>query len=408
MGLERLASREPPLDLRYSESDEKFRAELRAWLAQAVPSHGTAPGIHDWVARRAYDTAWQQKLFEAGYAGINWPREFGGRDLAATEQLVYYEEIARAGAPYIGVNFVGLLHGGPTLIAEGTDEQKQRHLPKILRGEEVWCQGFSEPGAGSDLASLSTRAVRDGDDYVVSGHKIWCSFGPVADYGEFLVRTDPDAPKHRGISWLIMPMESEGIEIRPLPTLMGESDFSEVFLDNVRVPVENRVGEENDGWRVTNVTLRFERGTAFASEMYNLQELLAKLTAFAKRSTRYEATAWEDAGLRRELGHLAAELDALWAMVKFSVCEAAKTGVPGLGASAMKLFYTELCQRINEIGMRLLGRAGLSRDELDDLPNAIIANKSLQSLSLTIAAGTSQIQRNIISERILGLPREPR
>ena len=236
--------------------------------------------------------------------------------------------------------------------------------------------------------------MRDGDDYVVSGHKIWCSFGPVADYGEFLVRTDPDAPKHRGISWLIMPMESEGIEIRPLPTLMGESDFSEIFLDNVRVPVENRVGEENDGWRVTNVTLRFERGTAFASEMYNLQELLAKLTAFAKRSTRYEATAWEDAGL--------------WAMVTFSVCEAAKTGVPGLGASAMKLFYTELCQRINEIGMRLLGRAGLSRDELDDLPNAIIANKSLQSLSLTIAAGTSQIQRNIISERILGLPREPR
>ena len=336
------------------------------------------------------------------------PREFGGRDLSATEQLIYYEEIARAEAPYIGVNFVGLLHGGPTLIAEGTPEQKARHLPKILRGEEVWCQGFSEPGSGSDLASLSTRAVRDGDHYIVNGHKIWCSFGPVAEYGEFLVRTNPDAPKHKGISWLIMPMKSEGIEVRPLPTLLGESDFSEVFLQDVRVPVENLVGEENDGWRVTNVTLRFERGTAFASEMYNLQELLAKLTAFAKRAPRGESSAWDDGGVRRELGHLAAELDALWAMVKLSVCEAEETGMPGVGASAVKLYYTELCQRINEVGMRLLGRAGLSRDPLGDRPNPIIATKSLQSLSLTIAAGSSQIQRNIISERILGLPREPR
>jgi alkylation response protein AidB-like acyl-CoA dehydrogenase len=396
------------LDLRYSESDEKFRAELRAWLAEAVPAFGPPPGIHDWAARRLYDTGWQQKLFEAGYAGINWPREFGGRDLSATEQLVYYEEIARAGAPYIGVNFVGLLHGGPTLIAEGSAEQKARHLPRILRGEEVWCQGFSEPSAGSDLAALQTRAVRDGDDYVVSGHKIWCSFGPVADFGEFLVRTDPDAPKHRGISWLILPMDLPGIEIRPLPTLMGESDFSEVFLDNVRVPARNRVGAENDGWRITNVTLRFERGTAFASEMINLQQTLAKLTAFAKRVTSDGVRAWDDADLRRRLGHLAAELDALWAMVKLSVCEAEAAGIPGVGASAVKLFYTELNQRINEVGMRLLGRAGLCRDEIEDMPNALIAGRSLQSLSLTIAAGTSQIQRNIISERILGLPREPR
>ncbi len=396
------------MDLRYSESDETFRAELREWLAEAVPAHGPAPDLDDWSARRDYDTGWQKKLFAAGYAGINWPREFGGRDLSATEQLIYYEEIARAEAPYIGVNFVGLLHGGPTLIAEGTPEQKARHLPKILRGEEVWCQGFSEPGSGSDLASLSTRAVRDGDHYIVNGHKIWCSFGPVAEYGEFLVRTNPDAPKHKGISWLIMPMKSEGIEVRPLPTLLGESDFSEVFLQDVRVPVENLVGEENDGWRVTNVTLRFERGTAFASEMYNLQELLAKLTAFAKRAPRGETSAWDDGGVRRELGHLAAELDALWAMVKLSVCEAEETGMPGVGASAVKLYYTELCQRINEVGMRLLGRAGLSRDPLGDRPNPIIATKSLQSLSLTIAAGSSQIQRNIISERILGLPREPR
>jgi alkylation response protein AidB-like acyl-CoA dehydrogenase len=397
------------VDLRYSASDEAFRKELRAWLADAVPAHGAEPNEWtDWEARCEYDQSWQRKLYEAGYAGINWPKEYGGRDASLTEQLVYYEEIARAGAPYIGVNFVGMLHGGPTLIAEGTAEQKARHVPQILKGEQVWCQGFSEPGAGSDLASLQTRAVRDGGCYRVSGHKIWTSYAQVADYCELLVRTNPDAPKHKGITWLIMPMDAPGIEIRPLPTLMGEGEFSEVFLEDVRVPVEGRVGEENDGWRVTNVTLRFERGTAFASEMYQLQEFLGELVALARRVTRHGAAAWDDRALRREVGHLQAELDALWAMVKLSVSETAKTGVPGLGASAIKLFYTELYQRICDLGMRLLGRAVLSRNDVGDLPSHEILHRAMQSLSLTIAAGTSQIQRNIIAERILGLPREPR
>ena len=192
------------------------------WLASEVPAYGPrrAPS-HDWNARRAYDTGWQRKLFDAGYAGINWPKEYGGRDASLTEQLVYYEEIARARAPYVGTNFVGLLHGGPTIMAEGTPEQKALHIGPIIRGEQIWCQGFSEPGAGSDLAALSTRAERDGDHYVVSGHKIWTSFAQVADYCELLVRTDPNAPKHRGITWLAMPMTLPGIEIRPLPTLMG-------------------------------------------------------------------------------------------------------------------------------------------------------------------------------------------
>jgi len=396
------------VDLRYSEADEKFRAELGAWLDEAVPAHGDPPPTHEWDARRVYDTEWQRKLQAAGYAGINWPREYGGRDATLTEQLVYYEEIARAKAPYIGVNFVGMLHGGPTLIAEGTAEQKAAHIPRILKGEEIWCQGFSEPVAGSDLANLQCRAVRDGDVYRVTGHKIWTSFAQVADYCELLVRTNPDAPKHRGISWLIMPMELPGIEIRPLPTLMGEGEFSEVFLEDVRVPAENLVGLENDGWRVTNVTLRFERGTAFASEMYMLQEFLADLVAVAKRVTSHDGSAWDDRALRREVGHLQAELDALWAMVKLSVSETAKAGVPGLGASAIKLFYTEVYQRLCELGMRVLGRAVMSRAPVGDLPNDHILYKAMQSLSLTIAAGTSQIQRNIIGERILGLPREPR
>jgi alkylation response protein AidB-like acyl-CoA dehydrogenase len=394
------------VQLRYSEKDERFRAELRAWLAEAVPAHGPPPAGHDWRARRDYDTGWQRKLFEAGYAGINWPKEYGGRDLSLSEQLVYYEETARAKAPYVGVNFVGLLHGGPTLIAEGTPEQKRRHVPQILRGEQVWCQGFSEPGAGSDLASLRTRAARVGDRYVVNGQKIWTSFAQVADYCELLVRTDPNAPKHRGITWLILPMDAPGIEIRPLETLVGEGEFSEVFLHDVPVPVENRVGEENDGWRVTNVTLRFERGTAFASEMYHLQEMLADLALLARRVTRHDARAWDDAALRREVGRLQAELDALWAMLKLAISEAGESGMPGVGASALKLFYTEVYQHVAELGMRLLGRAGLCRDDVAGLPSRALTFRAMQSLSLTIAAGTSQVQRNIIAERILGLPKE--
>jgi alkylation response protein AidB-like acyl-CoA dehydrogenase len=396
------------VDLRYSEVDEKFRKELRAWLEQEVPKHGDSPPREDWEARRAHDTSWQRKLFEAGYAGVNWPKEYGGRGATLTEELVYYEEMARAKAPYVGHNFVGLRHGGPTVIAEGTELQKQRHLPKILRGEEVWCQGFSDPMAGSDLAALKTTAVRDGDDYVVNGHKIWTSFAQTADVCELLVRTNPDAPKHKGISWVIMDMQSPGIDIRPLPTLLGESDFSEMFMEDVRIPVENLVGAENDGWRVTNVTLRFERGTAWASDIFELKQFLADVALLAARITRDDATAWEDKALRREVGHLAAEADSLWALMKWQIGEVAKTGMPGIGGSALKLLFTELNQRVYELGTRLLGRAGLSREDVGGLPVARTVDKFLNTLSLTIAAGSSQIQRNIISERMLGMPREPR
>jgi alkylation response protein AidB-like acyl-CoA dehydrogenase len=228
----------------------------------------------------------------------------------------------------------------------------------------------------------------------------------VADYCELLVRTDPEARKHRGISWLILPMDAPGIEIRPLPTLLGEGEFSEVFLENVSVPTRNRVGEENDGWRVTNVTLRFERGTAFASEMIQLQQFLAELVDVARRVTKGDARAWDDRALRRQVGHLQAELDTLWAMVKMSVAEAERTGIPGVGASCTKLFYTEVYQRLTELAMRVIGRAALSREDVAGLPSGEYVMKAMQSISLTIAAGTSEIQRNIVSERILGMPRE--
>jgi alkylation response protein AidB-like acyl-CoA dehydrogenase len=398
-----------PVDLRYSDSDEAFRHELRSWLAEVLPTIPPEPAPDDWPGRRAYDTNWQRLLFEAGYAGINWPKAFGGLGASPSEHLVFLEETERAHAPYVGVNFVGLLHAGPTLIAEATDEQRLRHLPAILKGDEVWCQGFSEPSAGSDLASLRTRAMRDGEDYVISGQKIWTSHAEVADFCEMLVRTDSEAPKHRGISWLIMPMDLPGIDVRPLRTITGTSEFSEVFLDDVRVPVANLVGAENDGWRVAMVTFSFERGTAFVSELLEAIEQLHEVADLARLVTRRSATAWEDAGIRREIGHLSGEFDALWALTKRTVSQAARTGVPGTGGSVFKLAYSEARQRLGDLSMRLLDRASLSLDDLDGLngvKSGDLVHDRLRMLALTIAAGTSQIQRNILAERVLGLPKE--
>jgi alkylation response protein AidB-like acyl-CoA dehydrogenase len=394
------------VNLRYSESEEQFRGELRQWLGRVLPTLGPPPAIFDWPGRRAYDTAWQRMLFEAGYAGISWPKELGGRGASPTEQLVFLEETERAHAPYVGVNFVGLLHAGPTIIAKATSEQRSRYLPPILRGHEVWCQGFSEPGAGSDLAALRTRAVRDGDDYVVTGQKIWTSHAEVADFCELLVRTDPDAPKHRGISWLVMPMDSAGLEVRPLRTIYGSSEFSEMFLDEVRIPVTNRVGAENDGWRVAMVTFSFERGTAFVSELLRSIELVESLVEIARSTGGNGARPWDDAGVRRELGHLAADLDALWSLTKRNVSQASRTGAPGAGGSVFKLHYSEVRHRLGDLALRILDRASLSFDDLGGARTGEQVHGWVHALSLSIAAGTSQIQRNILGERVLGLPRE--
>jgi alkylation response protein AidB-like acyl-CoA dehydrogenase len=385
------------MDLRYADSDEAFRKEVQAWLDQAVPAYGPPPPPGDWSARRAYDTGWQRQLFDAGFAGLNWPIAWGGRGLPSTQQLVFLEEYADSGAPYVGINFVGNAHAGPTLIAEGTDEQRQFHLPRILRGDSVWCQGFSEPSAGSDLASLRTRAERHGDEYVVNGQKIWSTRAHVADYCELLVRTDPDAPKHKGITWLILDMRQSGVDVRPMKTIDGESHFCEVFLEDVRVPVTNRVGEENDGWRVTNVTLRFERGTAFAQHIISLRSQLRRVVALAGDTA-------DDAGFRRRAGRLAARVDALWRMTQRCVTEAQRSGGPSPLGSAVKLGYSELGQQIAELGMELLGRRSLGDGGPDD-EGARVVRDYLWSFQYTIAAGTSQIQRNLIAERILGLPK---
>ncbi|MEU2070149.1 acyl-CoA dehydrogenase family protein [Streptomyces anulatus] len=382
------------MDLAYTEAEEEFRRRLREWLAGVLPGLPTKPSPDDWPARRAYDTTWQRMLYDAGYAGLHWPVDAGGRGATPTQHLIYLEETEKAGAPYVGANFVGLLHAGPTVAAEGTAEQRARWLPPVLRGDEIWCQGFSEPDAGSDLAALRTRAVRDGDAYVISGQKIWTSHAEVADWCELLVRTDPDAPKHRGISWLAMPMDAPGITVRPLRTLAGSTEFAEMFLDEVRVPLRNRVGAENDGWRVTMVTLSFERGTAFVGEVVACRRTLDALADAARRNGR-----WDDAVLRRRLGRLNAEFRALWRLTQWNVTESERTGgVPGTGGSVFKLRYSGARQELYEAAAEVLGADAF------DVEREWVLDR-LSSLSYTIAAGTSQIQRNIVAERILGLPK---
>ncbi|MDX2522668.1 acyl-CoA dehydrogenase family protein [Streptomyces europaeiscabiei] len=375
------------MDLAYSPAEEEFRARLREWLAKVLPSTAPKPSPDDWAGRRAYDLGWQRILYDAGYADVHW-------DASPTTRLIFLEETERAGAPYVGANFVGLLHAGPTIAAEGTAEQRARWLPPILRGEEVWCQGFSEPDAGSDLAALRTHARRDGDAYVVTGSKIWTSHAEVADWCELLVRTDASAPKHRGISWLAMPMDAPGVTVRPLRTLAGSTEFAEVFLDEVRVPVANRVGEENDGWRVTMVTLSFERGTAFVGEVVACRRVLGEIAREAWANGR-----WDDSAVRRRLGRLNAEFRALWRLTQWNVSAAeASGGVPGVGGSVFKLRYSRARQELYDVAADVLGPGAL------DLGRPWVLDR-LSSLSYTIAAGTSEIQRNIVGERILGLPK---
>ncbi|GHG80952.1 acyl-CoA dehydrogenase family protein [Streptomyces griseocarneus] len=387
------------MDLTLTREEEDFRRRLRDWLHRTLPTLPPKPSPADWPARRAYDCAWQRALYDAGYAGLHWPADAGGRGATPTQHLIFLEEAELAGAPYVGANFVGLLHAGPTIAVEGTAAQQARWLPPVLRGEEVWCQGFSEPEAGSDLASLRTRAVRDGDAYVVTGSKTWTSHAEVADWCELLVRTDPSAPGHRGLSWLAMRMDAPGVTVRPLRTLAGSMEFAELFLDEVRVPVAQRVGAENDGWRVTMVTLSFERGTAFAGEVVACRRTLALLARAAKENGR-----WEDAALRRRLGRLNAEFTALWRLAQWNASEAAHAlrtggnGVPGVGASVFKLRYSHARQELYDAASEALGPLSLDASHEWTL-------ERLSSLSYTIAAGTSQIQQNIIAERILGLPR---
>jgi alkylation response protein AidB-like acyl-CoA dehydrogenase len=389
------------MELTFTPEEVAFQEQVRTWLAENVPRE-RRPG--EGPQMRAFDLAWQHEQWQAGWAGIAWPKEYGGQGLSLVQQLIWHEEYARAQAPPVGACFVGLNHAGPTLIARATDAQKASHLQEILRGEVVWCQGFSEPDAGSDLASVRTRAVVDGSDLVVTGQKVWTSYGDVAEWQELLVRTDPAAPKHRGLTWLICDMRSPGIEVRPIKTMARLNEFTEVIYDEVHVPLTNVVGEVNDGWNVAMSTLSFERGTAFTSAQVELAQTVERLIDLATTSTGPAGrAAIQDDELSRRLAMTRAEVAALRAMTYLGVSRNKRTGTPGPDGSLIKLYFAELHQRVNRLAMDLIGEDGLYFRSLTEDDGW--SGRFLRSFATTIAGGSSEIQRNIIGDRVLGLPR---
>jgi alkylation response protein AidB-like acyl-CoA dehydrogenase len=392
------------MDFNYSAEDESFRTEFRAWLEankQFAPHRAEVMGDEGsgWDAQ----VKWAKKLSEGRWLAVNWPKEYGGRSLNVMQTIIYNEELARLGvaAPMIGMG-INLL--GPTLIHWGTDEQKQQHIPKILKAEEIWCQGYSEPGSGSDLASLQTRAVEDGDDYVVNGQKVWTSAAHHADWIFLLTRTDPAAPKHKGISYLLVDMKSPGVTVRPLVQITGGKGFNEVFFEDVRVPKKNLVGEKNAGWQVAITTLMFERsgGGGDRGAMFQVREL----ANLAKKLPRDGKTAWDDASVRQKITEFACEAYALKYTGYRQLTRRLKGMPPGPEGSMMKLCGTELNLRVQLFAMELLGPySQLEYHAPMSIDHGKWSFRMLAARGGTIAAGTNQIQHNIIGERVLGLPK---
>jgi alkylation response protein AidB-like acyl-CoA dehydrogenase len=393
------------MNLDLTAEEQAFREEARDWLRSNLPTDERPPEGQE---MREFDLAWQRTLFDGGWAGINWPTEFGGRGLSDIQQMIWYEEFAKADPPFTLANsctFVANMHGGPTLIVNGTDEQKAEYLPQILKGEKVWCQGFSEPGAGSDLAGLSTKAEIDGDHLVVTGQKTWTSYAHVADLQELLVRTDPDAPKHKGITWVVCDMRTPGIEIRPIQTMSHVTDFAEVFYDEVRIPLSNVVGGINNGWRTAMSTLSFERGTGFMADQVELASTVERLVELAKVRTGPDGRrpAIQDDEIRRRLAVARAEVAALKAMTIAGISRTARSGMPGPEGSMIRLFHGELHQRVYQLALDIVGPEALRLTPVDG--EGVWTGPYLQSFAYTIGGGTTDIQRNIVGERVLGLPR---
>lgn len=381
------------MDITFSPAEQQFRAECRDWLHSNVPDERRPV---DAVDALDFDKAWQRRLFDAGWAGINWPVEYGGRGLSIVQQVIWLEEYAHANAPWIGANFVGVNHGGPTLILNASEAQKEYHLPRILQGEAIWCQGFSEPGAGSDLAGIKTRGRIEGNELVITGSKIWTSFAHVADWQELVLRTEDGSQRHKGLSWVICPMHAPGIEVRTIRKMSGQTEFAQVFYDDVRVPLDNVVGGLGNGWKVAMSTLSFERGTGFIADQVKQSEEIEELLERARQTG-----ALKDDRIAEQLAQLRAEVAALRAMTYRNISEVVRTGQPGPEASVIRLFTGELGQRLERMALLLAGDDILDFKYGDD---NLVADY-LRGFAATIAGGTAQIQRDIIAERLLGLPK---
>jgi alkylation response protein AidB-like acyl-CoA dehydrogenase len=362
------------VNLRDAPDEAAFRAGVRAWLADNLPAEGGRD--------------WSRRMYDAGYAGLTWPEEFGGGGAPYSHQAIVLEEFARAGAPsHMGV--IGLGMAGPTIMAHGTEEQKRRYLPKILSAEEIWCQGFSEPDAGSDLSSVRTRIEPRDGQFVVNGQKVWSSFAHIADFCILVGRSDPDSERHAGLTYVIADMKVPGVEVRPLRQITGEAEFNEIFFTDVEVPAENLLGEIGGGWQVAMTTLLHERGTLGFALTGALEMQVTKLIALAKER------GVDDPLLRDRVAQEWIELQALKLTNYRSLTTLMETGIPGPEGSGSKLHWSEQNQRLTKLALELLD------GEDDDYWR----HQQLRSRGNTIEAGTSEILRNIIAERVLGLPR---
>lgn len=382
------------MDFSYPADVERFRSELRDWLSQNLTDELVAARRPTGRDDAAFEMLreWNATMADAGWAAVSWPPEYGGRGATVLEQLVYTEETTRARAP-MPLNVIGLNNIAPAIMQYGTEQQKLTLLPRMMRADDIWCQGMSEPEAGSDLAALRTRAVRDGDDFVVNGQKIWTSLGHRADWCQLYVRTNPEAPKHKGISCLIVDMTLPGIEVRPLVTLNGDADFAEVFFHDVRVPADALLGPLNAGWQVATTTLSHERAGAarlYAEMQVRLEELVDDLAAAG-------TGALDDPVTLRRLGEIAVRIKYLEVLCQRSI-SATLHGGDALGsASLAKTVWGEIGQDLAALAFDALGTRGAG---------APWANYRLTSRSLTIAGGTTQINKNITAQRVLGLPRK--
>jgi alkylation response protein AidB-like acyl-CoA dehydrogenase len=386
------------MDFRDTPDEAAFRTGLRTWLAENLPADWAELDPH--VGRYDLDFArdWARRLYDAGYVGLTWPREYGGGGAPYTHQAIFLEESARAGAPdHLGV--IGLGMAGPTIIAHGTDAQKKQHLARILSGETVFCQGFSEPSSGSDLASVRTRAVRDGDEFVVTGQKVWSSYAHIADYCILLTRTDGEAANHRALTYFLLDMTSPGVTVRPLTQITGDPEFNEIFLEDVRVPASAVVGEVGSGWHVAMTTLLHERGTLGFALTARLEVLFGHLLQTVRRTGRAG-----DPVVRDRVAQLFVDLQGLRYTNYRALTTLMRTGVPGPEGSVAKLHWSETNQRLTKLALELLGPDS-QLDSGGGFWSGYWQYQQLRSRGNTIEAGTSEILRSIVAERILGLPR---
>ena len=388
------------MDLTLTPEEQEFRDTLRAWLTENKPAPYDgdipSPGHYDYLRQ------WQGQLYDAGYIGLTWPKAYGGQGATAIEASIFVEELARADAPQI-IGGLGISLIGPTIIAVGTEEQKKEYLPAMLRGEKIWCQGFSEPNSGSDLASLQTRCVEDGDDYIVNGQKIWTSYAHVADYCFLLVRTDGDAQKHKGITCLLVDMKIPGVEVKPLRMMSGDALFNEIFFTNVRVPQTQLLGDLNGGWRVAITALMNERANLGAPVYTSISRYLGSVFDAVHRIPRPGGqTAADDPKVRQDLAQAHLELE-VFRMTSARALSRVAQGVPGPEGSILKLFWSEMNQRTTRAAMEMAGP--YSQLQGDDAPFDQLAYAYLRSRGNTIEAGTSEVLRNIVAERVLGLPK---